>query len=59
MQEVIRAYQVGTRTDSGELEHLVLTYLIDPEGEIAQRYTGLEHTPGEILADLQRVLATP
>ena len=59
VQAVIRAYQVGTRSESGVLEHLVVSYLVDPSGEIAKRYTGLEHQAAEILEDLREVLDAP
>ena len=51
---VVQAYGVGTlRSPDGQLEHLVATFLIDPEGRIAQRFIGLEHEPGELLRALE------
>jgi protein SCO1/2 len=51
---VIQAYGVGTMRDpSGELTHLVATFLIDADGQIAQRFIGLEHEPDELLRALQ------
>ena len=51
---VVQAYGVGTlRSADGQLEHLVATFLIDPEGRIAQRFIGLEHEPDELLRALE------
>jgi cytochrome oxidase Cu insertion factor (SCO1/SenC/PrrC family) len=57
---VARDFRVGTiRTPEGELDHVVVTFLIDPEGRIAERYLGTEHSADEMLADLERVLRVP
>ena len=51
---VVQAYGVGTlRSPDGQLDHLVATFLIDPEGRIAQRFIGLEHEPEELLRALE------
>ncbi len=51
-------YHIGTtREPNGTLAHLVVTFLIDPEGRIARRYVGLEHPPEKILADLEEILS--
>jgi protein SCO1/2 len=53
VERVVKAYGVGTlRSEDGQLEHLVATFLIDPEGRIAQRFIGLEHEPEELLKAL-------
>jgi protein SCO1/2 len=55
---VVEAYRVGsTRLPDGSIDHVTVTFLIDPEGHIARRYFGLEHPPSEMLADLQDVLS--
>ena len=55
---VLEDYYVGTvRQDDGSLEHIVITYLIDPMGRIAERYIGLDVSDHQILDDLERVLA--
>ncbi len=52
--EVVSAYHVGTlRKPDGSLDHLVVSFLIDPEGRIVDRFVGLE-VP---LADVQRAVA--
>ncbi len=57
VQRVLRDYHVGTiRRADGTLDHLVITFLIDPEGRIARRYLGLDHPSAEILADLEQTL---
>ena len=56
--EVLDDYYVGTiRQPDGTLDHLVITYLIDPQGRIAERYIGLDIEDHRILDDLERVLA--
>jgi len=54
---VLRAYGVGSvRLDERNLEHLVVTFLIDPEQRIARRYLGLEHSAASMLADIETAL---
>jgi protein SCO1 len=54
---VVRAYGVGkVRGSSGEIEHTVATFLIDPEGKIARRYLGTAHDPAAIRADIEQLL---
>ena len=58
VRSVLEAYHVGTGRDpNGTIVHLVVSFLIDPEGRIVRRYMGLEHSDAEILADLRAVLA--
>ncbi|MFQ5699722.1 MAG: SCO family protein, partial [Myxococcota bacterium] len=55
--KILDAYHVGSvRKPGGEIDHVVATFLIDPQGRIVRRYLGLEHTPEEILEDLRRAL---
>jgi protein SCO1/2 len=52
----LRTFGVGRKpAGGGEIEHLVVTFLVDPEGRIARRYVGLDHGADEILADLARL----
>ena len=54
----LRAFGVGKSPGKdGEIDHLVVTFLIDPEGRIARRWVGLDHEADEILADLERMAA--
>jgi protein SCO1/2 len=57
---VLASYGVGsTRTADGNIEHVVVTFLIDADGQIAHRYIGLDgHDPKELVRDMSR-LATP
>jgi protein SCO1 len=59
VQAVIERYGVGTgrREADGELVHLVVTFLIDPQGRIAKRYAGLEHGSDEIAHDIEALLS--
>ncbi len=55
---VVRSYGVGsTRRAGGEIDHTVVTFLIDPEGRIVRHYMGLDHDTDEILRDLLRTLS--
>jgi protein SCO1/2 len=50
---VLESYGVGTlREPNGEIEHVVVSFLIDAHGRIAKRYFGLDHPPDEYLRDL-------
>ena len=54
---VLRDYHVGTvLQEGGAPEHVVVTYLIDPSGQIARRYLGLSHPEATLLRDLRSVL---
>lgn len=56
--EVVAAYHVGTlRQADGEIDHTVATFLIDPEGRIAERYLGLQHEAEDMVAALERALS--
>ena len=55
IRQVLSDYGVGSGVQpNGEIEHLVITFLIDADGQIRKRYLGLEHTPESIAADLER-----
>jgi len=55
--DVVARYGVGTvRQSDGKIDHLVITFLIDADGQITQRYIGLEHPPEEIAGDLAKLL---
>lgn len=58
---VLKDYGVGSaRQPDGTIAHLVVTFLIDGEGRIVQRYIGLEgHDPKQVRADLERVAGAP
>jgi len=52
---VLRAYGIGAgRSGGGEIEHLVATFLIDPQGRITRRFLGLEHSTQTLQTALQR-----
>lgn len=54
VQEVVTAYGIGTtRSEDGEIEHVVATFLIDGAGRIVKRYLGLDHEPAGLAADLE------
>jgi protein SCO1/2 len=55
---VLRAFGVGSSPgQDGEIDHLVVTFLVDPEGRVARRWVGVDHEADEILADLERMAA--
>ena len=50
---VLRSYGVGTVPEpNGEIQHVVVTFLIDAGGRIQKRYFGLDHDADEYLRDL-------
>ena len=56
---VLAKFGVGrTPGADGEIDHLVVTFLVDPEGRIARRWVGLDHPADEILADLERMASS-
>ncbi len=56
--DVVKAFGVGSlRKPDGEIEHLMATFLIDPEGRIAERYVGLDQDTETMRRDLERVSA--
>jgi protein SCO1/2 len=58
VEDVIRRYGVGTaRLPNGEIQHVVVTFLIDAEGRIAKRYFGLEHHADDLARDLAAAAA--
>jgi protein SCO1/2 len=52
---VLAAYGVG-KVDGDEIEHTVVTFLIDPKGQIVKRYLGQRHSSEDLLADLGNLL---
>ena len=58
ISSVLAAYGVGAVPGADfEIDHLVVTFLIDGEGRIVDRYLGLEHDPEELARDLAAVAA--
>jgi protein SCO1/2 len=57
--QVLAAYGVGSlREPEGTIAHLVITFLIGPDGRIVRRYVGLEHEVAELKGDIE-ALAKP
>lgn len=56
---VLRAYGVGTsRGADEEIEHILVTFLIDGRGQIVKRYIGQDYDPAGLAADVQALVAT-
>jgi protein SCO1/2 len=54
---VLQSYGVGrTPGENGEINHLVVTFLLDEEGRIARRWIGLDHRADAMLEDLERIV---
>ena len=52
---VLASYGVGTVPEpNGEIQHVVVTFLIDADGRILKRYFGLDHEVDEFLRDIGR-----
>jgi protein SCO1/2 len=57
IDHVVRSYGVGKAVgEDGEIQHTVASFLIDPEGRIAERYLGTDHDPAIMLSDLRSLL---
>lgn len=53
VDSVLRSYGVGVvRGAEGDIQHVVVAFLIDPQGRITKRYFGLEHDASEIIRDI-------
>jgi protein SCO1 len=53
VDEVVQRYGVGSvRLASGEIQHVVVSFLIDAEGRVVKRYFGLEHHGDDLARDL-------
>jgi protein SCO1/2 len=53
VDSVLRSYGVGVvREPEGDIQHVVVAFLIDPQGRITKRYFGLEHDTSEFIRDL-------
>lgn len=53
------AYQYGVDyygDSSGEINHLVATYIINQQGEVVKVFKGPNHSAGELLAEVQKLL---
>ncbi len=56
VKPLIESYGVGSiRQPDGTINHLVVTFLIDGRGRIAERFIGLEHQPDEIARALAKL----
>jgi protein SCO1 len=54
--EVVRAFGVGsTLAPDGEIEHMLVTFVVDPEGRVAERFLGLEVPAETIAEEVERV----
>lgn len=55
---VLRAYHVGqVRLPDATINHTVVTYLIDQEGNIMNHYLGLERAQDELMSDLLEIIS--
>lgn len=53
IEEVLARYGVGKMPgEGGEIQHVVVSFLIDAEGRIAKRYFGLEHHADDLARDV-------
>lgn len=56
LADVVRRFGVGSlRKPNGEIEHMTVTFLVDREGRIAERYVGLDHEAEAMRRDLERL----
>jgi protein SCO1/2 len=54
VEDGLARYGVGKTpaTHGGEIQHVVVTFLIDKQGRIAQRYFGLDHHADDLVKDV-------
>jgi protein SCO1 len=53
VEDVLARYGVGKAPgENGEIQHVVVTFLIDREGRIAKRYFGLDHHADDLAKDV-------
>jgi protein SCO1 len=58
--DVVKRFGVGTlRGADGQIDHMVATFLIDPQGRIAQRWLGLENGAEERRAEIAALAGAP
>lgn len=58
IEDVLMRYGVGTMpAPDGEIQHVVVTFLIDADGNIVKRYFGLDHHADDLARDIEAALA--
>ena len=58
VEDVLKRWGVASQVQAdGNIDHLVATFLVDPEGSIVERYLGTQHTAEDIVKDLERILS--
>jgi protein SCO1 len=58
--DVVKRFGVGTlRAADGQIDHVVATFLLDPQGRIVQRWLGLENGVEERRAEIADLLGPP
>ena len=58
--DVVKRFGVGTlRAADGQIDHVVATFLVDPQGRIVRRWLGLENGAEERRAEIAGLLAPP
>ena len=58
VDEVLRGFGVGSSLASdGEIEHTIVTFLVDAQGRIAELYTGFGQPNEVVIGDLERIAA--
>lgn len=58
--DVVKRFGVGTlRGADGQIDHVVATFVIDPEGRIVRRWLGLENGAEERRGELAALVAAP
>ena len=57
---VLAAYGVGRiASEDAGIDHMLVTYLIDPGGRVVQRYLGSSEAAEELRIDIRAALASP
>ena len=57
---MVKRFGVGTlRAADGQIDHVVATFLLDPQGRIVQRWLGLENGVEERRAEIEARAGAP
>jgi len=60
VDDIVKRYGVAvTRTAGGEIEHTLLTTLVDKHGKMRVQYLGFRFDPEEFRQDLMELLQEP
>jgi cytochrome oxidase Cu insertion factor (SCO1/SenC/PrrC family) len=58
VEAVVAGWQIGTEAaESGQIEHTLVSYLLDDRGRIVHRYRSTNSDPTVVRADIEALVA--